>query len=267
MTPHIYPVARYERATDAITWLCSALGFEEQAVYPGPGDTVAHAELRFGSGTIGLSSAGPVDPTNVWTTVREGVYVCIPDADAHHARALAAKAIVERALQDTSYGSREYTARDHDGHLWSFGTYGMSAVDGPPVFYPALRYRSGKDAVAFLTRAFSLEAGLQVAGGDGDVHHAELWLEGGVMMIAAGAEAERRWQGRKQCTNVYVADPDAHHARAAAAGAHIVRALEDSSYGSRGYLVQDLEGFLWSFSNYRPTRPGITAAAGHEARD
>ena len=28
-----------------------------------------------------------------------------------------------REIEDTDYGSREYTARDLEGHEWSFGTY------------------------------------------------------------------------------------------------------------------------------------------------
>ena len=30
---------------------------------------------------------------------------------------------IERELQDTDYGSREYSARDPEGNRWSFGTY------------------------------------------------------------------------------------------------------------------------------------------------
>jgi len=28
-----------------------------------------------------------------------------------------------RDLQDTDYGSREYSVRDPEGNVWSFGTY------------------------------------------------------------------------------------------------------------------------------------------------
>ena len=37
--------------------------------------------------------------------------------------------------EDTEYGSREYAARDPEGHFWSFGTYRPetgSAADGGP---------------------------------------------------------------------------------------------------------------------------------------
>jgi uncharacterized glyoxalase superfamily protein PhnB len=33
------------------------------------------------------------------------------------------KADVIRPLADTDYGSREFTVRDPEGNLWSFGTY------------------------------------------------------------------------------------------------------------------------------------------------
>lgn len=30
---------------------------------------------------------------------------------------------IVRAIENTDYGAREYTARDLEGHLWSFGSY------------------------------------------------------------------------------------------------------------------------------------------------
>jgi uncharacterized glyoxalase superfamily protein PhnB len=255
MTPHIYPVARYERAHEAIDWLCRTFGFEARAVFDGPDNTVAHAELTYGTGTVGLSSAGPVDPTNVWTTVREGIYVCLPDPAAHHARAKASGATIERELKDMDYGSREYTARDHEGHLWSFGTYGMSHAEGSPVFFPELRYTDVRASVEFLCRAFALEPGLLISDHHGQVCHAELWMGDGALMVGNGADRDDLWRGRTLCTHVVVDDPDDHHAKAAAAGAAIVQAPADTSYGARSYLTQDPEGFLWGFSTYRPQRP------------
>ena len=51
------------------------------------------------------------------------MYVVIEDADAHYARAKAAGAEIVRELEDQDYGSRDYSARDFEGNLWSFGTY------------------------------------------------------------------------------------------------------------------------------------------------
>jgi uncharacterized glyoxalase superfamily protein PhnB len=50
-------------------------------------------------------------------------YVAIDDVDAHHDLARSEGADIVMAVHDTDYGSREYTARDPEGHLWSFGTY------------------------------------------------------------------------------------------------------------------------------------------------
>jgi uncharacterized glyoxalase superfamily protein PhnB len=56
-------------------------------------------------------------------------------------------------------------------------------------------------------------------------------------------------------TYVVVDDPDAHHERAVAAGAEIVRELTDTDYGSREFSARDPEGNLWSFGTYRPEAP------------
>jgi uncharacterized glyoxalase superfamily protein PhnB len=92
-------------------------------VVPGENGTVAHAQLRLGAGMIMMGSGGRPDPQNPWAAARFGTYVVVPDIDAHYTRAKASGATIERPLSDTEYGSREYSARDCDGHLWSFGTY------------------------------------------------------------------------------------------------------------------------------------------------
>jgi uncharacterized glyoxalase superfamily protein PhnB len=53
---------------------------------------------------------------------------------------------------------------------------------------------------------------------------------------------------------VAVDDPDAHHARAKAAGAVIMMELTDQDYGSREYAARDPEGNVWCFGTYRPGR-------------
>ena len=46
------PGMHYRNAADAIEWLCRVFGFEKHAVYPGPGNTIVHAELTLGGGMI-----------------------------------------------------------------------------------------------------------------------------------------------------------------------------------------------------------------------
>jgi uncharacterized glyoxalase superfamily protein PhnB len=51
------------------------------------------------------------------------IYIVVADAEAVHARAVAAGARIIRPLQDTPYGSREFAVKDPEGHSWSIGTY------------------------------------------------------------------------------------------------------------------------------------------------
>ncbi|GAC1580596.1 MAG: VOC family protein [Candidatus Elarobacter sp.] len=125
--PTFYPVFRYRDCHAAIAWLANAFGFAEQVVYAAPNGDVAHAQMSFGTGIIMLGTArGEVPaPAGIDDPLpgSGGAYVFVPDVDAHHAGALAAKAIVVREPVDTEYGSREYSARDLEGNLWHFGTY------------------------------------------------------------------------------------------------------------------------------------------------
>ena len=50
-------------------------------------------------------------------------YVVVKDADAHYARAAAARAKIVHEIEDASYGGRGYSCYDLEGHLWSFGSY------------------------------------------------------------------------------------------------------------------------------------------------
>ena len=53
-----------------------------------------------------------------------------------------------------------------------------------------------------------------------------------------------------QYLTVFVADVDAHCARTQAAGARIVEDLNETVYGERQYVAEDLEGYRWLFSQH-----------------
>ncbi len=127
----------------------------------------------------------------------------------------------------------------------------MTGFDGPkPDVYPILRYRDAHAAIDWLCQAFGAEKLLVVPAEDGSVRHAELKLGNGAIML--GGVRDDAW-GTAGTAAVYVAisEPDAHYARAKAAGAEIIRELCDTPYGSRDYGARDLEGNAWSFGTYR----------------
>lgn len=86
---------------------------------------IQHAELALGAGLVMLGQCseegwmGGDPPRPQSGTV--SIYVVIDDSDRHRAAGAGAHIVCE--LEDMSYGSREYSARDCEGNLWSFGTY------------------------------------------------------------------------------------------------------------------------------------------------
>jgi len=124
--------------------------------------------------------------------------------------------------------------------------------------FPTFRYRDAVAAIDFLERAFGFQRGEVHQGSDGTVHHAELHYAGEWIMLGSttdGSDGRMAFDHGPASTYVVVDDPDAHHERALAAGAEIVRELTDQDYGSREYSARDPEGNLWSFGTYRPEAP------------
>lgn len=124
----IIPALRYRNAAAAIDWLCTAFGFSKKMVVPGEGGRVAHAELTLGNGMIMLGDVETeygrlVVAPSYGEQVAQGIYVVVEDVDAHYARAKAANAEIVIDIKTQDYGGRDYTARDLEGHVWTFGTY------------------------------------------------------------------------------------------------------------------------------------------------
>jgi uncharacterized glyoxalase superfamily protein PhnB len=116
-------------------------------------------------------------------------------------------------------------------------------------FYPSLRFRDADAAIAFLGEAFGFEPGEIYRDEAGRVRHGELWLQGAAIMLGEAEPTENR--------SLYAAvdDVDALHERARAAGAEIVRELQETDYGSREFGARDPDGHTWYFGTYRPAQP------------
>jgi uncharacterized glyoxalase superfamily protein PhnB len=128
----IIPCLRYRDARAAIDWLCRVFGFQEQAVYPNPDGTIAHAQLTFGNGMIMLGSVlvhetdwGQLikQPDEIGGAETQSPYVVVPDADEIYHRVKAAGGEIVIDIKDEDYGGRGFTCRDLEGRLWNIGTY------------------------------------------------------------------------------------------------------------------------------------------------
>ena len=125
----VIPALQYNDAKAAIEFLCRAFGFEKNAVYEEPDGSVAHAQLTHGNGMVMLGSAKDTEYGKLLKRpadaggVTMSVYIIVDDADAHFERAKAAGAQIVREPVTQDYGGRDYTCKDPEGHVWTFGTY------------------------------------------------------------------------------------------------------------------------------------------------
>jgi uncharacterized glyoxalase superfamily protein PhnB len=121
----IVPILRYEDARAAIRWLCAAFGFVELFSVPETGPVVRHARLELAGNVIMLGSVRSgervVSPRGLGVAT-QALCVSVDDVDAHFARARAAGAEITSPPADTDFGSRDYHARDPEGHPWTFAT-------------------------------------------------------------------------------------------------------------------------------------------------
>ena len=129
----IIPCLRYEDAPAAIEFLCSAFGFIRHAVHADPDNPsiVHHAQLVRDGQMIMLSTRADSDHARNAPMVSvaeaggntQAPYVIVDDVDAHAEHARAAGADIFREPRDEDYGGRDYSARDPEGYVWSFGSY------------------------------------------------------------------------------------------------------------------------------------------------
>lgn len=126
--PEFYPIFVYSDLKEAMAWLERAFGFRTLMAVPNDDGSYAHVEMAYES--IIIMPAPPREEFG-WKSPRDGgattagLYVYVPDEQlqAHYDRARSAGAEIVRELRKEDYGGSGYSARDLDGHHWSFGSY------------------------------------------------------------------------------------------------------------------------------------------------
>lgn len=107
-----------------------------------------------------------------------------------------------------------------------------------PNIFPTLHYEDASAALDWLGDAFGFEEKAVYRSEDGMVHHAELKLGAGLIMLGQHRNGSGKGDtasapvSSTQGIYVVVDDPDAHHDRAEAARARIVIELANKDYGS-----------------------------------
>lgn len=115
----------YKNPSAALDWLEKAFGFRRSMVITDKDGHLAHAEMAFGDGYIMVGSEWTdyvASPASVGGRITQSIHVRIGEGlDEHCLRAKAAGAVIVREPSDEFYGDRVYSARDPEGHVWSFG--------------------------------------------------------------------------------------------------------------------------------------------------
>lgn len=119
----VTPCLVVQGAAKALDFYADVFGATERMRFPGPGGSIAHAEIQIGDAVVIVEDEDPQRGTTApptgglpGTPVFQFIYVA--DVDATVARAVERGATLQRAPQDQFYGDRDGFIIDPFGHGW-----------------------------------------------------------------------------------------------------------------------------------------------------
>lgn len=126
-------------------------------------------------------------------------------------------------------------------------------VPGRQTVIPYLMLRNSAAAIAFYVEAFGARERLRMRLPDGRMAHAEIELSGNLVWLAdeapeLGCQSPETLGATGVMVFAYTPDVDALAARAAAAGAVVMRPLADQFWGDRTVTLRDPFGHVWTFA-------------------
>ena len=115
---------------------------------------------------------------------------------------------------------------------------------------PYLIVKGAADAIEFYKKIFGATERMRMPAPDGKIGHAEIQIGDSIIMLAdespeADARSPRTVGGSPVSLLLYVENVDRTVDRAVAAGAKILRPVEDKFYGDRMGGIEDPFGHLW----------------------
>jgi len=127
--------------------------------------------------------------------------------------------------------------------------------DGYPRVIPYLAVDGASEAIEFYVTVFGATERVRMPMPDGRVGHAELEIGDSVVMLAdeneeMGVRAPKAVGGTPVTLSVYVEDVDAVFDKATAAGATVLRPVDDQFYGDRSGQFEDPFGHRWSVATH-----------------
>jgi PhnB protein len=112
----------------ALEFYAEVFGATERMRFPGPGGTIAHAEIQIGDSVVIIEDESPEQGSKAPTPggvagSPSSLFIYVEDVDAVIARAVELGATLKRPPQDQFYGDRDGYVVDPFGHGWTIATH------------------------------------------------------------------------------------------------------------------------------------------------
>lgn len=127
--------------------------------------------------------------------------------------------------------------------------------DGYHTFTPYLIIKGAARAIDFYKQVSGATERMRMGGPNGKIGHAEIQIGDSAIMLAdgcpeMGAKDPETFGGSPVMLHLYVPDVDATFAKAVAAGAKVMRPIQNQFYGDRSGMMVDPFGHIWNLSTH-----------------
>jgi PhnB protein len=124
----VTPCLTVRGAGKALEFYAAVFGATERMRFPGPGGTIAHAEIQIGDSVVIVEDEDPqrgtqAPPSDGLPGNPAYLFIYVADVDAVIARAAELGATVQRPAQDQFYGDRDGSIVDPFGHGWTVASH------------------------------------------------------------------------------------------------------------------------------------------------
>ncbi|HXT94072.1 MAG TPA: VOC family protein [Trebonia sp.] len=124
----ITPCLTVHGAAKALEFYAAAFGATERMRFPGPGGSVAHAEIQIGDSVVIVEDEDPRRGTKAPPAAGlpgnpAYLFIYVEDVDAVVEYAAKLGATVQRPAQDQFYGDRDAFIVDPFGHGWTVASH------------------------------------------------------------------------------------------------------------------------------------------------